>query len=778
MPSLASSLISEMVKSGTGPGLGSDIDHHILLTASSSEETKNPPLPQILPVNMLAAVIPKVDHIVVPSTPDLSPYLMPSIATTIASINGKSRSGITIPIPEDNSEAGKLSSEQNLDKKNAGAASEWPEDCTVKSEIRLDGTTADDEEVMTANPESLRNTKPREDVGGGDKTTSRNGFTPNEIFSKIPIWVRPSTSTFMSCPSSHMDYNQKDGLGGSPGTGSATPELTKSNSTRFYSPLEATSANSTGVSTPAFVCPPTPGYEFRPSIDNTSSFYPSPGTSRCVSLVESERHTPELSALSADADAHGLNRTPRPSDMIINSPGGSLFKFPWVSRTISKSPEPITNDAAFTRGSSLAHLKKIQKRDRDLQRGAGTNTERSQDIFPNQHGEVCEDIYLEDRAKSIIEIPGGLPNAPMDKASWYYDNLEDREVFNNLMTPAPKKREKITTWVRSTTRVSSLTMRQNKVKDPRIWGSPQGRSFTSSKRNIHSNYGKTEKKFSLKNSISLGERMWERSSIWDKTQEKLRKATGSEGLSNLTSDIETLDETEARNSRLKNRRPRAMIRSRSMTLRRSFTNSIAKLRGKVSFNESSRGTVVPPPPRGKQANKDGFYPGRCNEENLFTQSPETLGGRNKFGISGSDVSSIIFRPSLPKDMLEHQCSTELIKNISPGDEDTVTRNEIAEACIESSSYPGVHSHRIPDDQSVSDKPGLESMVEESAMTSRPWSTLYDDCVALPFGGDAKGSGDAESDSDADTQSSGPFRVDDRNTEEIWRDARESLEITA
>jgi hypothetical protein len=607
-------------------------------------------------------------------------------------------------------------------------------------------------------------------VSGSDKTASRNDFTPDEIFSKIPTWVRPSTSTFMSCPSSH-DHNQKDGLGSSPSTGSATPELTKSNSTRFYSPLEATSANSTGVSTPAFVCPPTPGYEFRPSIDNTSSFYPSPGTSRCVSLVESERRTPESSALSADADAHRLNRTPRPSDMIIDSPGGSLFKFPSVSRSMNKSPEPITNEAAFTRGSSLAHLKKAQKRDRDLQRAPGTNTERSQDVVLNQHGEVCEDIYLEDRVKSMLETPGSLPNTPIDKASWYYDNLA---------TPAPKKKEKTTTWVRSTTRVSSLTMRQDKVKDPRIWGSPHGRSSTGSKRNIFSNYGKTEKKFSLKNSISLGERMWERSSIRDKTQEKLRKATGSEVLSNLTSDIETLDETEARNSRLKNRRSRAMIRSRSMTLRRTFTNSIAKLRGKVSFNESSRGTIMPPSPRGKQANKDGFYQGHCNEKNLFTQSPETLGGRNKFGISGSDVSSIIFRPSLPKEMLEHQSSTELIKNISPRDEDIVTKNEIAEPYVESSSYHGVHSHRIPDDRSVSDKPGLKSLIEESNSRPRPWSTLYDDCVTLPFGGDdiGEGSEDAESDSDVDTQSSGPFRVGDRNTEEIWRDARESLEITA
>ncbi|RPB10303.1 hypothetical protein P167DRAFT_547384 [Morchella conica CCBAS932] len=636
--------------------------NHILLTSSSTEETKNPSLPQMFPVN--TPVIPKVDHIAVPSTPDLSPYLMPSIATTIASINGKSRSGITIPIPDDNSEAGKLSSEQSPDEKDAETADEWPEDCnTVKPEIRLvdkadekDGTTADDGEVAAADPESPRNTKHREDASVSDKTASRNDFTPNEIFSKIPTWVRPSTSTFMSCPSSH-DHNQKDGLGSSPSTGSATPELTKSNSTRFYSPLEATSANSTGVNTPAFACPPTPGYEFRPSIDNTSSFYPSPGTSRCVSLVESERCTPEPSALSTDADAHRLNRTPRPSDMIIDSPGGSLFKFPWVSLSMNKSPEPITNEAAFTRGSSLAHLKKAQKRGRDLQLAPRTNIERSQDVVLSQHGEVCEDLYLEDRAKSMLEAPESLPNVPIDKASWYYDNLEDREISNSITTPAPKKKEKSTTWVRSTTRVSSLTMRQGKVKDPRIWGSPHG----------------------------------------------------SEVLPNLTTDIETLDETEARNSRLKNRRSKAMIRSRSMTLRRTFTNSIAKLRGK-----------------------------------------------NKFGISGSDVSSIIFRPSLPKEMLEHQSSTELIKKIPPRDEDIVTKNETVESYTES-SYHGVHSHRIPDDRSVPDNPGLKNMIEES---------------------NREGSEDAESDSDIDTQSSGPFRVGGRNTEEIWRDAKESLESTA
>jgi hypothetical protein len=138
MPALTSSLISEIVKPRTGPVLESDINHHILLTASSLEETKNPPLSQIFPVNTPATVTPKVDHIAVPSTPDLSPYLMPSIATTIASINGKSRSGITIPIPEDNAEAGKLSSEQNLDKKDAETVDEWPEDCnTIKPEIRL-----------------------------------------------------------------------------------------------------------------------------------------------------------------------------------------------------------------------------------------------------------------------------------------------------------------------------------------------------------------------------------------------------------------------------------------------------------------------------------------------------------------------------------------------------------------------------------------------------------------------------------------------------------------
>lgn len=649
---------------------------------------------------------------------------------------------------------------------------------TVDKADEKDGTTADDGEVAAADPESPRNTKHREDASVSDKTASRNDFTPNEIFSKIPTWVRPSTSTFMSCPSSH-DHNQKDGLGSSPSTGSATPELTKSNSTRFYSPLEATSANSTGVNTPAFACPPTPGYEFRPSIDNTSSFYPSPGTSRCVSLVESERCTPEPSALSTDADAHRLNRTPRPSDMIIDSPGGSLFKFPWVSLSMNKSPEPITNEAAFTRGSSLAHLKKAQKRGRDLQLAPRTNIERSQDVVLSQHGEVCEDLYLEDRAKSMLEAPESLPNVPIDKASWYYDNLEDREISNSITTPAPKKKEKSTTWVRSTTRVSSLTMRQGKVKDPRIWGSPHGRSSIGSKRNIFSNYGKTEKRFSLKNSISLGERMWERSSIRDKTQEKLRKATGSEVLPNLTTDIETLDETEARNSRLKNRRSKAMIRSRSMTLRRTFTNSIAKLRGKVSFNESSRGTIIPPSPRGKQTNKDGFYQGHCNEENLFTQSPKTLGGKNKFGISGSDVSSIIFRPSLPKEMLEHQSSTELIKKIPPRDEDIVTKNETVESYTES-SYHGVHSHRIPDDRSVPDNPGLKNMIEESNSRSRPWSTLYDDCVTLPFSGNdiGEGSEDAESDSDIDTQSSGPFRVGGRNTEEIWRDAKESLESTA
>lgn len=312
------------------------------------------------------------------------------------------------------------------------------------------------------------------------------------------------------------------------------------------------------------------------------------------------------------------------------------------------------------------------------------------------------------------------------------------------------------------TRMSSFPMPDGIVRDSRNWAPSRTWESGTSKGNTFSNFGKNEKKFSLRNSVSLGERMWERPSARNSGQERLRRTTMANGLAGPTSDLGHEEENGCQRSR------RAMIRSRSMTLRRTFTNSIAKLRGKVSFSGSSKATVVSPSPLGKPVNKDHFYQTRHGEQNPAVYAPDALNEKNKQDASGSDMSSIIFRPTLPKKMLERESSREFSKDTSPGNGDIITRRS------------GLGLHLNP--TGVSTPPNSDSCTQTSAGQSafdtategpsRRWSTLYDDCVAFPFT-----EGDVGSDSELETPVSGFFNTREKNrAKQIWRDARETMDV--
>lgn len=742
-----------------------------------------------------------------PSTPGLNPYLMPSIATTIASINEESKAA-SLAVGS-GSGARMISSRRNpsyegIDMGNQNKQREQiyhtnrAEASLGKSKVESlsntriykvdwkDGTITETEKRLVADTiPSPSKSAEKQRVSSNDATASDECFTPNEVFSKIPGWVKPSTSTFMSFPSS-PDPNRSGGLGIPFNTSSMTPDNAKSVSSKFYSAPETAATSNTGITTPAVLRPSTPRYHPHPSMDDSSSFYPSRETSRCQSLVSSIGAPQDMSVWTTSAAARILSRTPRPSDRVNNnSSGGHLaFRFSWMNRSASKSPEPITNKDAFTRSSSLAHLKRSQKRGQDLQGVSRANPQdpskgsRSKDLRTEKYSEIYENIHLQGCSPTHTAAEG-LDYAQASKNSWLIDNSGSQKqlIHENVATPGnlASNSTEYTSWRGFPARMSSLPVPNGIARDTRNWGPSNAWKSEGSKGNTFTNYGKTEKKSSLKNSISLGERMWERHGTRNRDQAGSRRTPMPNAFAGPIPDLDLQGEDGETHGRRIYKRD--MIRSRSMTLRRTFTNSIAKLRGRVSFSGSSKTTAIPSSPIDKPGNIDRFYQVRHEGRTSMSCAPEVLDEKVEveLSVSESNMSSIIFKPTLPKEMLELESSIELSKDTSPGSGNIITQHRDLEPQPDTpltlDTTPNPNS-RLP---TSADKPALDTASE--GPRSRPWSTIYDDCVTSPSTeGESGNEHGAGTDSELETPMSGFFDAHEQRVRQVWRDAKESIEI--
>lgn len=542
---------------------------------------------------------------------------------------------------------------------------------------------------------------------------------------------------------------------------SNTPDLAKSVSSKYYSPPETAATGNTGTSTPAPFHPPTPKYSFRPSVDNASSFYPSCETSRCQSLAGSIGTPAEPLDMSMLYATRMLSRTPRPSDVNANdSFGYPVSRFPWMNRGAHKSPEPVTMEDVFARSSSLAHLDQSQKRGRDLQRVPRVKPRdflkhpQFGNPLAQRYNEEYEGIHMPERAGVLRVVTEGLGHVPNGGSDWLIDDGGNQEYCNNDTMTSPinaTNDSKYTGWMGFPTRVSSLPVPNSMARDARNRRPPHAWKYGNSKGNSF-NYGKNDKRNPLKNSISLGERMWERHATRNVDQESPQNTNP---LAGPIPDSDPRDDEDIyRNGRQINKR--AMIRSRSMTLRRTFTNSIAKLRGKVSFSGSSKAVTTPPSPIDKSGNRDRFYQTRYERQGTPNVFNEKI--REEVDVTELDMANIIFRPTLPKEMLEYECERESSKDTSLGDGD-ITRHD----GVELDSPFGLATA----DQSV-----FESTSE--GPRSRPWSTIYDDCVAFPFAEDETGDG---TESELETPTNGFFDAREKRLGLVWRDAKESLETS-
>lgn len=471
-----------------------------------------------------------------------------------------------------------------------------------------------------------------------------------------------------------------------------------------------------------------------------------------------------MSVLSTATTTYVLSQTPRPSDVTINdSLEYPTFRFPWMNRGAHKSPEPAAAGDVFTRSSSLAHLDQSQKRGRDLQRVPRV---KPRDLLkhPQPGGPLAqkydEEVRLQERAGAPRMVARGLGHVPNSGSYWPIDDDGNQECYNNdtMVSPTSNTDDSgYAGWTGPPTRVSSLPVPNGVAGDarnrrpPHIWkyGNPEGNTF--------SNYGKDDIRNPLRNSISLGERMWERHGTHDGGQESPRNTRMANPLVGPIPGPEPQDEGVDRNGRRTNKR--AMIRSRSMTLRRTFTNSIAKLRGKVSFSGSSKAALTPPSPIDRPGNRDRFYQIRHERQRAINNTPDVLNGkiREEGDVPELDMASIIFGPTLPKEMLEHEIEKESSKNTSLVNGTTIKRHD----SLELSSPLSLAT--------------AEFRSTSEGHRSRPWSTIYDDCVASPFAEDEAGE---VTESELETPMSGFFDARERRLRLVWRDAKESIEVSA
>lgn len=466
-----------------------------------------------------------------------------------------------------------------------------------------------------------------------------------------------------------------------------------------------------------------------------------------------------------------VSQIPRPlgrANTSAPSPGNSTFRLPWINRSASKSPEPITNQDAFTRSSSLAHLKQSQKWGRDLQR-----VPRVKSRVSPKNSQPESSLHH--------KYSGGRENFDLQQrrithtAARYVDQAQssrtDNGVSENGTTVSPTdttgNSTEYSTWGEFPARVSSLPVPNGMVRDVKSWRSLRTWKSGNPRGNNTNNHNKTGKKVFLRNSVSLGERMWESDATRNNNPRKPRKAMKVNVRASPMPDIELQDEDEGRSDRRANKG--VMIRSRSMTLRKSFTSSIAKLRGKVSFSGSSRVTAVPPSPMDKSRNRECFYQTLHEGQRPIGYIPGVLNENieTEPGASESDISSIIFRPTLPKEMLGYESSGGFSKNTSPGNGNITQR---------SGFVPRVNSSLSLATTSV-DRSAFSTASE--GPRSRPWSTIYDDCVAFPFTeGEVANENDNLTDSELETPISGFFDARETRVRQVWRDAKESLETTA
>lgn len=614
--------------------------------------------------------------------------------------------------------------------------------------LGVDGTITETGEDLVF---AVNSPKEREPING--TTASDECLSHNEFFSNIAAWVRPSTSTFMSFPSS-PDPNRSE-VPEIPFCVGNTPDFANSVSSKYYSPPETAVTGNTGTSTPAPFHPPTPKYSFRPSVDNASSFYPSCETSRCQSLAGSIETPAESLNMSMLYATRMLSRTPRPSDV-----NASVSRFPWMNRGAHKSPEPVTTEDVFSRTSSLAHLDQSQKRGRDLQRVPRVKPRdflkhsQLEDPLAQRYNEKYEGVYMPERAGVLRVVTEDFGHVPNGGSDWLIDDGGNQEHCNNDTMTSPTNAtngSKYAGWMEFPTRVSSLPVPNGMARDVRNRRPPHVWKYGNSKGNS-SNYNKNDKRNSLKNSISLGERMWERHGTRNVDQENPQNTNPLAGP--IPDDDPRDDEDIDRNGRQINKR--AMIRSRSMTLRRTFTNSIAKLRGKVSFSGSSKAVPTPPSPVDKSGNRDRFYQTRYERQETPNVFNEKI--REEVDVTELDMANTISGPTLPKEMLEHRCKREPSKDTSLGDGDT-TRHD----GVELDSPFGLATAEQSMFESTSEGP-----------RSRPWSTIYDDCVAFPFTEDETSDG---TESELGTPTNGFFDAREQRLGLVWRDAKESLETS-
>ncbi|KAL7273479.1 hypothetical protein RUND412_003654 [Rhizina undulata] len=690
-----------------------------------------------------------------PPTPSIKPYLMPSIATTISTIGkvfaegmqkntGNMPTKITtkkLSTPDkDNtsydSDRLDLKSQTNGMEHDLGPSGDENETIFNGETFEVDGESGPVFPAGNCCEIAANGRISSERNQASEGSTAQESFTPDEIFSRIPSWVRPSTSTFMSFASS-PDPRRLEGqdLLDSMKPINTQP-VSKASSGYFQTPsayvTPATAPNARS-STYFDHC--------RLSLDTCSSFYPSQGNSRCQSLRASASNFSDLSQIlrtptSSSLTATAADRARNSAEGISNvahkeTPRGREFSFPW-NNAAGGGLDINSYEEALVRGSSLAHLHKVQKRGQeDLQ----------QNESAEKHFHEKNSSNKTPHSMKSGDFQGASMTTPVPR-----NNLEEmaKRLFN--VTPKPdlnpgsegRRRNFPINSPGSESASRDLGTSINSVRKSAFWG------HRVPKRSLlKRGYEVTPEKKVLRNSISLGER------IADSYSSRIHHL-GARRSSSLAGPWRThIWDSEFLGKVDQKPRSPAMVKSRSMTLRKSFTLSMARLRNKVSYSgfrtvSYSESTSSP--------SKNGIYRndprGNLSQLHLHQELSKRERGSGGGSIDMNDVvlgiSSIEFKPSLPRELWTNNTnSSETSHNTSLNslaNSNLLPRNSVTQV-IDGTS--GCSSRAAYNETNT-------KLATAGAAKIRPWSNIYDGCVALPFAdspviSDEKADNETESD---------------------------------
>ncbi|KAI5784644.1 hypothetical protein EDC01DRAFT_631955 [Geopyxis carbonaria] len=450
--------------------------------------------------------------------------------------------------------------------------------------------------------EPVQNHGPEQDVLGKSEPLTPV-FSPEEIIARIPALMRPSTSTFMSLGSSSSMLPV--------GKGARSPSL-KLNSLRrglSSSSLKKTVSSKQSSKNSLFRHASMREYT---AIDSTSSFYPSQDGSRCQSLQQS---LVDIQATIGDAGFQMIPMNGRFSREFSDRPPFS----PQASQTPSEAGKsPAFSKFNFPWNSNFS--RSGQSVDRTITELVNDRTppRRLQESIPNKFSEWKDKTEKKDNTS---------PRAPgrfgFLRKSTNIDSVSD------LHSPESSETGATTITPEMYGGRSSVDQQtNNSVKGRKNWAKAGPQKFVPNREGSLLKQGQTTK---------------------DKNAESRH--------------VEDIAEKSQEEGRFDHINSGGIIRSKSMTLRKTFTASMAKIRDKVNItggsktsHQSKRPESAPRDPYHTQSMRDTKTRER-SEIDFKTDSaqwkPRSMPNRRSFDVSGTssgNSSAMLRRTSTVRSM--------------------------------------------------------------------------------------------------------------------------------